>query len=67
MTDRNRSKYALDKIEKAPPAEWIREMREHFNRTGTYRTKDIRRVMGDQTESVKFDSDPTQAVLKLSR
>src|SRR5947209_13017295 len=67
MTDRNRSQYALDKIEKAPPAKWVREMRAHFDRTGLYRPRNIRRVMGDQTESVKFDSDPAYGDRKSTR
>lgn len=67
MADRDRIRSAFDWIEKAPPAEWVREMREHYRRTGEYRPRDIRRVVGDQTESVKIQSDPIQSALKLAR
>jgi hypothetical protein len=67
MHDLNRVKSAYQKIEQSQPAEWVREMRDHYRRTGEYRPRDIRRVMGDQTETVKVGTDPTIAALKLER
>jgi hypothetical protein len=67
MPDRDRRKQLVEMLDKAPAAPWVREMQEHYERTGTYRSKDIRRVVGDQTEGVKMTSDPTPSVLKLDR
>lgn len=34
--------------------EWIRKMREHYMRTGTYRPEDLRRLLGDPTKGVEI-------------
>lgn len=67
MHDRENLKSAIEWMEKAPPATWVREMRDHYRRTGTYRASDIRRVMGDQTEGVKVESDPSRVTHALAR
>ncbi len=41
-------------------------MNDHFRRTGTYRTSDIQRVMGDQNQAVVFTSDPTRTLIELA-
>lgn len=38
---------------------WLREMHEHFQRTGCYRVEDVQRVLGDQRVSVGAPNDPT--------
>ncbi|MFH1732374.1 MAG: hypothetical protein ABIF82_12095 [Planctomycetota bacterium] len=32
---------------------WIREMREYFARTGTFRSEDLRRLLGDPAKGVE--------------
>lgn len=36
------------------PPRWVWEMLEHYARTGSYRPEDLRRVLGDQTQSVEM-------------
>jgi hypothetical protein len=38
-------------------AQWVREMREHFSRTGTYRPQDLRRALGDPAERVEMSPE----------
>jgi hypothetical protein len=38
----------------AQPPEWVREMHEHYRRTGTYRPEDLRRLLGDPTKGVEI-------------
>ena len=64
MFDQARLKSIADRIENAPSAGWVTEMNEHYRRTGEYRRKDIRRVMGSQTEGVKFKTESTRAALQ---
>jgi hypothetical protein len=33
--------------------QWVREMHDHFRRTGFYRPSDLKRVLGDPRESVE--------------
>jgi hypothetical protein len=37
----------------SPPAEWVRDMVEHYWRTGTFRPQDLRRLLGDPTKGVE--------------
>lgn len=67
MSDRDRVRSAIAIMDQAPPAAWVREMNEHYHRTGAYRAKDIRRVMGSQTEGVKIASDAKTAACELAR
>jgi hypothetical protein len=41
-----------DRLARLPEPQWVREMKEHYARTGTYRAEDLRRVLGDPTRSV---------------
>jgi hypothetical protein len=42
--------------------EWVRDMREHFERTGTYRAEDLHRVLGDPADRVEIGPDPNHPV-----
>ena len=35
-----------------PSPEWVRNMRDHYQRTGTFRSEDLARLLGDQTRGV---------------
>jgi hypothetical protein len=36
------------------PAKWVLEMIDHYQRTGSYRPEDLRRLLGDPIEGVQF-------------
>src|SRR5947209_7396801 len=36
----------------APSPEWVRQMRDHYQRTGGYRSEDLAKLLGDQTQGV---------------
>jgi hypothetical protein len=40
-----------------PPPQWLLDMMEYHERTGTYRPEDIHRVFGDPSEGVSFGPD----------
>lgn len=42
-----------DKLRQLPAAPWVREMVDHFRRTGTYRARDLRRLLGDPNRAVE--------------
>ncbi len=44
-------------LEALPPAEWVREMIDHYNRTGTYRPEDLRRLLGDPNRAIQVGPD----------
>lgn len=39
-----------------PDPQWIQSMHAHYRQTGTYRTSDIHRVLGDPLRSVQVDA-----------
>jgi hypothetical protein len=55
---------SLDELlRNAPLPEWLREMQEHFQQTGTYRPEDLYRLLGDPNRRVEVRSDMTPASL----
>jgi hypothetical protein len=45
------------KSSQSPSPEWLRRMREDYQRTGRYRVEDVRRLLGDQTQGVTSSSN----------
>lgn len=41
------------KLQQLPPADWVRAMIDHFQRTGSYRLEDLRRLLGDPNQFVE--------------
>ena len=41
------------KLRQLPPADWVRAMIDHYQRTGSYRSEDLRRLLGDPNRSVE--------------
>jgi hypothetical protein len=39
-------------LQSVPPAEWVREMIEHYRRHGSFRPEDLRRLLGDPKTGV---------------
>jgi hypothetical protein len=48
-------------LEQTPPADWVRNMIEHYRRTGTFRPQDLRRLLGDPTEGVEIGPNSSLA------
>jgi|GEM_PF-6564093 len=46
----------LTKMQEAP---WVREMREYFNKNGSYRAQDLYRLLGNPTRGVELDVNPS--------
>lgn len=40
-------------LRRIPPAPWVVDMIRHFQRTGSYRPEDLRRLLGDPNRSVE--------------
>ena len=40
-------------LREMPPADWVRDMIDHYRRTGTYRPQDLRRLLGDPNRAVE--------------
>ena len=59
--DTDQRREAIDRLARASPPQWVHEMNEHYSRTGSVRPQDLRRLLGDQTVGVKFESDPKPA------
>lgn len=51
------SRWWQEQIYSAPPPDWIRDMMAHYRKTGTYRRKDVRRLLGDPCRGVSFGPD----------
>jgi len=49
------------KLEQLPPADWVRAMIDHFQRTGSYRPEDLRRLLGDPNRAVQVGANTTLA------
>ena len=43
------------------PPEWVRRMIDHYQRTGTYRPEDLRRLLGDPTKGVEVGPNASLA------
>ncbi len=49
------------KMRQLPPADWVRAMIEHYQRTGSYRTEDLRRLLGDPNRAVEVGPNASLA------
>ena len=55
----NREEQIKCELEKAQEAPWVRQMREHFNKTGSYRAEDLYRLLGDPIKGVELSANPS--------
>jgi hypothetical protein len=44
-------------LRQAPPPEWVREMIDHYRRTGSYRPEDLERLLGDPNKRVEVRAE----------
>ena len=49
------------KLRQLPPADWVRAMIEHFQRTGAYRPEDLRRLLGNPNRAVEVGPNASLA------
>ena len=49
------------KLRELPPADWVRAMIDHFQRTGSYRPEDLRRLLGDPNQAVEVGPNTSLA------
>lgn len=56
-----------DLLSQAQPAEWVRKMIDHYQRTGTYRAEDLRRLLGDPTKGVEVGPDSSLSAFLAGR
>jgi hypothetical protein len=56
-----------ERLQQLPPPEWVRQMIDHYRRTGGYRPKDLRRLLGDPTKGVEVGPDASLASYLESR
>jgi hypothetical protein len=42
-----------ERLQQLPPPDWVRQMIDHYRRTGAYRAKDLRQLLGDPTKGVE--------------
>ncbi len=48
---------AKERFRRITEPEWVRKMKEHYAKTGTYRPKDLRRLLGDPATRVEVGAD----------
>jgi hypothetical protein len=41
------------RLRQIPTADWVRDMIDHYRRTGSYRPRDLRRLLGDPSRAVE--------------
>jgi hypothetical protein len=50
-----------ERLRQLPPAKWVRDMTEHYHRTGSFRPQDLRRLLGDPNRAVEVGSNASLA------
>ena len=61
VTDDDLQREMETKLRQLPPAQWVRDMIDHYNRTGTYRPEDLRRLLGDPNRAVEVGPNTSLA------
>jgi hypothetical protein len=49
------------KLRELQPADWVRDMLDHYRRTGTYRPTDLRRLLGDPNRGVEIGPNSSRS------
>jgi len=50
-----------NRLHEIPPAGWVQEMLDHYRRTGSYRSEDLRRLLGDPSQAVEVGPNTSLA------
>lgn len=56
-----------DHFQNLPPADWVRDMIDHYHRTGSYRPQDLRRLLGDPNQAVEVGPNASLSSFFASR
>ena len=43
-----------ERLATIPESGWVRLMREHYNKTGSFRARDLRRLLGDPKHGIEI-------------
>jgi hypothetical protein len=57
---------ALRDLQRAPSPAWVEDMISHYQRTGTYRPADLRRLLGDPNQVVSIGPETSTESLLAS-
>ena len=57
MTPNTRTQSLFEDLAQQEPADWVRGMIAYHQQTGAYRPEDLRRLLGDPTQSVTISPD----------
>jgi hypothetical protein len=61
VTDDDLRKEIEEKLRQLPPAQWVRDMIDHYRRTGAFRPQDLRRLLGDPNRAVEVGPNASLA------
>ena len=61
VTDDELRREIRAKLRELPPADWVRAMIDHHQRTGSYRPEDLRRLLGDPNRAVEVGPEASLA------
>ena len=61
VIDDDRRREIQAQLRQLPPADWVTAMIDHFQRTGSYRPEDLRRLLGDPNRPVKVGPNASLA------
>ena len=50
-----------ERLLSAPEPEWVRKMKQHYAKTGTFRAEDLRRLLGDPKRGFEVSSSDSLA------
>ena len=53
-------------LHNAHPPEWLLDMHDHYAQTGSFRTEDVVRVLGDPRKGVEMTPDPSNEKVRAS-
>jgi hypothetical protein len=67
VTTANLQREFQEKAQQIPQASWVREMIDHYRRTGTYRPEDLRRLLGDPNQAVEVGPNASLASFRSAR
>jgi hypothetical protein len=67
VTTDNLQREFQEKAQQVPQAEWVRDMIDHYRRTGAYRAEDLLRLLGDPNQAVEVGPKASLASFRSAR
>lgn len=56
-----------EKLRELPPAQWVKDMTEHYRKTGSFKSEDLRRLLGDPNRAVEVGTNASLTAFFSSR